>query len=892
MKLRQTLFAALIVGAMFPAVPASAAPLMVVSLTTTTPVVTTKLLETGLKISMTVKPLAPNDLIKMATDAVPPLPGVPVEVSINGVKKSGNTSPTTGIYEAKFTLGDFGENVPSGPVNVRGTAFPSLAAVAYQDTSITSIGHATLRFDTTLPASGLVEQIDSGASHTCVVTTDTGVRCWGSGLLGQIGNGASLESNRASAVRTGSGPLTGVMSIDAGTNHTCALKTNGEVWCWGSDARDQLGAQLSGSSSNVAVQADLDQAAVSVAAGSEHSCAVLVDSTIRCWGRPNASFLGYSTLTDPVLATFDPQTNTKTTLYGAVEVVAGQLHSCARMFDGSAMCWGDPSFNRLGGATGSDVAIPRPVPTVVRATKIEAGRAHSCAITETNAICWGFNINGQLGRGDTTTDPKPVSLAGVPTAMALGASHSCFSASGSTMCTGRNASGAFGNNTTTNSLSPVAVTQATGTFEMSAGDDHTCFVGPAASAVTRCAGVGANGRLGNLASVNSLVPVNVQGLDFARAIGGGRAHTCALLATPGKARCWGANASGQLGDTTTTPKLIPTSVNVRDNAYAIATGDDHNCLLAGTPGDATGDTLQCWGENGSGQIGSGTTTDVLVPTDIAGITPTAIALGGNHSCAIVPVGARNGVKCWGSDATGQLGDDAALVNKTSPVFVSGLDGSQAESVVSIDAGADHTCAALEGGSLRCWGSNLSFQLGQTDGDLAATPLIAEFIEGAVEVAAGAGWTCIREAAGTIQCFGRNDHGQIGYPGPDSPYPIPVAGGITGAGLIRAGGGHSCVVVSGSLDLQCFGQNDRWQLGNDTPENAALPDDDEGKVDPVDNPFKVSPMPEDFSSEVTGGALHTCAILRDTTVRCWGANDAGQLGDGTTIDRGVPAVITL
>lgn len=886
MKLRRTLFAALVAGTLLPAVPASAAQVFVVTVSPRTASIDSRTLETGLFVDVSVRVASPNPLLNQTIDSLPALPSVPVEVVINGIKKTGNTSipsaTTPGDFSkftAKFTLTDFATaGVPAGPTKIVATALAPAAPLDASGTKVASVGTGVVNFDTALPPSGLVEQIDSGASHTCVLTTSTGVRCWGSGTLGQIGNGASLDTTSASVVKTGTSPLLGIIAIDAGTNHTCALKNDGTVWCWGLGSRGQLGTGISGSSSNVAVKADLAKPAVSIAAGSEHTCAVTTDTRVYCWGREGATFLARSSLTVPVAATFDFATEARTDLLGAIEVVAGAQHSCARLADDTVTCWGDASFNRLGGAVSADPLLPRPVPSVSRATDLEAGRAHTCAATATGAICWGFNLNGQLGRGDTTTAPAPVALAGTPTAMALGTSHSCFAIAGVTSCTGRNVTGVFGNNSTTSSMSPVAVPQASGAFDLSAGDDHTCFVGPLVSAVTKCSGLGANGRLGHSALTNSLVPVNTQGLDFARSISAGEEHTCALLATPGRAKCWGENGSGQLGDGTTVDKAEPTLIAVRADAHTIASGDDHNCVLGGTPGDATGDPIQCWGENGSGQLGNSSFVDATTPVDLVGISATAITLGANHTCAIVPVGSSNSVKCWGSDASGQLGDDAALVNKSTPTTVAGLDGSQGQLIVSIDAGRNHTCAALADGSLRCWGSNAFGQLGQT-GDLQlATPAVAPFIAGAVEVAAGDISTCIRDTATEIQCFGGNDHGQLGSPGDGSPFPVQKAADLSEVALVRGGGSHGCAVTLGDYILHCWGSNVSGQIGDGTTDDA---------------PLKKEPLPLDLVIEAGLGTSHTCALLRDTTVKCWGANASGQVGNGSVSESVLePTIIAL
>lgn len=200
--------------------------------------------------------------------------------------------------------------------------------------------------------------------------------------------------------------------------------------------------------------------------------------------------------------------------------------------------------------------------------------------------------------------------------------------------------------------------------------------------------------------------------------------------------------------------------------------------------------------------------------------------------------------------------------------------------VQVAAGAGHSCVIITGGAIRCWGANPYGQLGNgtTTDSPVAVPVAT--ITNAVQVAAGALHTCAVLSGGTVSCWGWNANGQLGYSGAGSTTPVPVAG-VTGAVGVVAGLGHTCALLSGGT-VTCWGDNNYGQLGDGTTASSASP---------------VSVINVDDVTQLATGSLssHSCALLAGGAIQCWGANQAGQLGNGTISSSppfGVPAPVVV
>jgi alpha-tubulin suppressor-like RCC1 family protein len=594
-----------------------------------------------------------------------------------------------------------------------------------------------------------VRAVSAGMNHTCALTNSGGVKCWGSNYYGQLGDGTI--DNRSTPVDV-VGLTSGISTVIAGGFHTCALTTSGGVKCWGNNYYGQLGDGTTDNRSTPVDVVGLTSGVSAISAGGDHTCALTTSGGVKCWGSNYSGQLGDGT-TDNRLTPVDVTGLTS----GIKAVSAGGMHTCALTTSGGVKCWGDNFVGQLGDGTTNNRSTPGDIVDLINVASIASSKGnHTCAVIPAGGIkCWGENFSGQLGDGTTANRSTPVDVAGLTSgvsAVSSGESHTCaLTTSGGVKCWGYNDAGQLGDGTTTSrSTSVDTVNLTNGVSAVSTGVFHTCAL--TSSDGVKCWGNNSDGQLGDGTTVNRLTQVDVVGLmNGVDGISVGGFHTCALTATGG-VKCWGSNIHSQLGDGTTTNRSTPVDVTgLTSGVSAVSAGKNHTCALTTSGG------VKCWGNNNDGQLGNNSTIHSAIPVDVVGLTSgvSAISAGGDHTCALTTTG---GIKCWGDNYLGSLGD-GTTTDRSTPVDVVGLAGG----VNAVSAGGLHTCALTTSGGVKCWGNNYSGQLGDGTTTDRSTPVdVVDLASGVSAVSAGGFHTCALTNSGGAQCWGNNLYGQLGW----------------------------------------------------------------------------------------------------------------------------------
>ena len=296
----------------------------------------------------------------------------------------------------------------------------------------------------------------------------------------------------------------------------------------------------------------------------------------------------------------------------------------------------------------------------------------------------------------------------------------------------------------------------------------------------------------------------------------------------------------------------------------ISAGGQHSCLLTTAVGG-----VKCWGRNDFGQLGNGSYVDSSALVDVTGLQSgvVAVASGAVHSCALLESG---DVQCWGGDDVGAIGDGTSGGDQLTPATVVGLSD-----VVAVSGGFHATCALTGSGGAKCWGMNNYGQLGASTAEMcgsdscSSTPLdVTGLTTGVLAVSAGEYHACAVTAAHTVKCWGHNDEGQLGDgTNTDRSTPVDVTG-LTDVAIVQAAAGHTCALKTNGAVL-CWGANVAGQLGNPGAGLAS------------NVPVAVTGLSSGVAAISAQNGAHTCALMSTGNVKCWGFNTFGQVGNGST-----------
>jgi alpha-tubulin suppressor-like RCC1 family protein len=623
-------------------------------------------------------------------------------------------------------------------------------------------------------------------------------------------------------------------TVSAGDTYGCFIGAGSSLYCWGTSFNSALG--ISGAMEEV-VPTLVSGSWKTVSSDASHTCAVGTNGGLYCWGVMDASNTTYAT---------------PTSIGGTswADVAVGNKFTCALKTNGTLWCWGSNNVGQLGDATLNSTTSPHQIGTATTWEVITAGDHHACGLQAGQLFCWGGNEDGQVGVGG--------GLGVVSTPTAIGAASDWAT--------------------------------------VRAGSAHTCALEetsdttPSPSLALWCWGNNASGQLGTGAVTAGAGPqlIPIPGGATAQSwsvIAPGFSHTCGVL-SDNSLWCWGDNAFGELGDGTTTPQTTPEAIPTGNDWVALAAGTDFTC------GAHMGGTTSCWGSNDGARLGLGVDASSNVPVSTGNKTWAQLSAGGSSACAIASN--DESLWCWGQNGSGQVGVGSTAAQRSAVEVLPAASASWS----SVAVGTSHACAVRTDdagsgtGTLWCWGDNTYGQLGTSP---STTPTLSPQQIGSsvnwISVSAGAYHTCaLAEGASfgqsTLWCWGRNDSGQVGVgpAGKSSPMIQIITSNNTKTWTaVAAGDAHTCAIdASVSQNLWCWGDNTNGQLGIGSS----------GSNNSKTAPTLVSTAISAWNTIFLGTQVSCGVASSGNTLACWGLNQYGQLGQGTSTNATVPGVVAI
>ena len=590
-----------------------------------------------------------------------------------------------------------------------------------------------------------------GDYHTVVISADGTIRTFGRNNNGQLG--VNDTTQRLTPVQV-FGISSSATAVAGGQYHTAVLLADGTVRTFGSNSSGQLGINVSGGTRQTPVQVfGISSSAVAVACGWYHTVVLLSDGTVRTFGINTYGALGVNDTT---------QRNTPVQVFGisssATAVACGRYFTAVLLVDGTVRTFGRNPAGGLGlGDTTSRLTPVQVFGISSSAMAVAAGVEHTAILLSDGTVrTFGYNDSGCLGLGDTASRLTPVqvvsalSYSGGVGKVAGGLRyHAVVLSDGTVRTFGWNNVGQLGVGDTNSRLTPVQVTGITSATAVACGINryHTAVL--LSDKTVRMFGDNSYGQLGVNDTTSRLTPVQVLNITSAGAVACGIQHTAIVLSN-GTVMTFGRNFRGELGVNDTTQRNTPVQVLNITSATAVACGTFYTIVLL-----ADG-TVRTFGSGDQGRHGLGDTTSRLTPVQVAGITSaTAIASGGYHTTVLLADGT---VRTFGGGSYGALGiNDGTGGARLTPVQVLNIT-----SATVVAAGYYYTALVLSDGTVRTFGYNNFGQLGVNDTTTRQTPVqVFGISSSAVAIGGGYDHVAVILSNGTVRTFGSNNLGQLG-----------------------------------------------------------------------------------------------------------------------------------
>ncbi len=642
-----------------------------------------------------------------------------------------------------------------------------------------------------------VAELSAGTNTTCARLGDGSVKCWGAAGSGLLGRDSSDASSTPLAIAN----LSGATAIAVGRAHACAQKGDGTVWCWGANNDKQLAQANEGvRQSHTPMQVPGLTGVSSLAAGGDHTCAVTA-AGVSCWGdNDNGQCTAEAATDDPIAAP-----TAVAGLTGVRAMALGSKRSCALMADGSAKCWGYNNYTAgllgIGPTEGvRDADAPTAVAGVTGGQSIDTSNDHTCVVDGAGGLtCWGAAGAGRMGNGSQNSlqaatkvveniaaaSGEASSLDSFPAAegeltvephLAVGQNHVCgVKTDGHVYCFGEGGEGVLGNGSQRPNASQggVEVAGISDAVQVTVGLRQSC-------ALRRNGEVACWGRVNQEHRSSHPYPMSL-GEPVKQISVGGSVDAIVLCGVhmDGTVSCLGNNWGGMLGRGSRSQMEL-TAAKIADltDVEEVHVAVDSVCAR-----QSSGKVF-CWGAGRKGQLGNGATDSAMAPVEVSGLRD-AVALGGGYydHCA-----ARRGGSyvCWGDNEDGQLanGQTGREANSATPVAIRGLAG-----VTTAGGTTDSMCAVTRSGP-RCWGANDFGQTGSGDAETDDVTAPVEWktddeavaaLGDVIRMGCGSNYCCALHSGGGVSCAGSTPigggSGFLGMGNRRSATPI-VAPGVT------------------------------------------------------------------------------------------------------------------